>query len=228
MTDKLVLWDIDGTLMFCGSNGTLALNKTFQDLYGIDDAFEKASIGKAMDAVILESIIENCRIPDPDRRLIIKAYGNNLKEILQSNEDKRVLPGIKELLDLIERHPSIYNGILTSNFRAGAMIKLESVHLDYYFKVGGFGDFYGEKWDAALIGVQEAELCFLKTFSPENVYIIGDSVYDIKCAHTLGMRSIGVATGWTGHDALFKEGPDHLFYDLQDYEKVFDILGSDA
>jgi len=226
MKKRLIFWDIDGTLMYCGSNGTMALNKTFRDIYGIEDAFEKAGIGRAMDAVILENIFEGFRIPDPDREGVMARYIANLGEILKQNEQKRVMPGVPQLLDYIDRHPSLFNGILTSNFRLGAWTKLDSVDILGYFKVGGFGDIIGEKWDAALRGVMEAERFFGVSFHRSDVIIIGDSAYDIECAKRLGMISIGVATGWTDYETLGSHEPDYLFHDLTDYSKIIDIIGS--
>ncbi|HVI41393.1 MAG TPA: hypothetical protein VM577_12130, partial [Anaerovoracaceae bacterium] len=59
---KLILWDLDGTLMHCGADGTRALNETFRKLYGVEDAFSKAGIGHAMDSVILDRILENNKL----------------------------------------------------------------------------------------------------------------------------------------------------------------------
>ncbi len=224
MENKLILWDIDGTLMYCGSNGTLALNHTIRELYGIEDAFEKAGIGQAMDAVILDRIIKSSRISNADYNEIQKVYARKLSEILVVNPDKRVLPGVVKLLEQIEEHTHLYNGILTSNFKLGAQTKLKAVDLLDYFAVGGYGDDFGEKWDAALLGLNEAEAHYGVTFKPENVYIIGDSQYDISCARRLGMKSIGVATGWTDFETLAESQPDYLFHDLSDYDKIIKLF----
>jgi len=224
MENKLILWDIDGTLMFCGSDGTQALNTTINKLYGIEDAFERAGIGQAMDATILSRIISHFGIVDADLTQILSDYAGHLAEVLRKNPDKRVLPGILNLLESIEAHPSLYNGILTSNFKLGAHTKLESVGLLDYFKIGGYGDSPGEKWDAALIGLGEAEQHYGLIFKPEQVFIIGDSQYDIACARRLGMKSIAVATGWTDYDTLAAANPDYLFHDLSDYKRILDLF----
>ncbi len=224
--NKLILWDIDGTLMHCGSNGTLALNKAFREIYGIDDAFGKAGIGRAMDAVILDTILAAFQIVNADKTEILSVYIRHLEEILRNNSSKKVMPGVLELLEHIDKHPALFNGLLTSNFRQGATVKLQAVDLLNYFTVGGFGDLDGEKWDAALRGVADAERHFKVAFRTEDVYIIGDSAYDIECARKLGMKSIGVATGWTDYETLQTERPDHLFHDLSDYPAIMKIFGS--
>lgn len=224
MENKLILWDIDGTLLYCGSNGTLALNTTIRELYGIEDAFDKAGIGQAMDAILLDRIIASCLIVDADIPEILSVYNRNLAELLKNDPNKKVLPGVVMLLDYIDGHPHLYNGILTSNFKLGAQTKLKAVELLDYFEVGGYGDTFGEKWDAALLGLSEAEHHYGVSFKLENVYIIGDTQYDILCAKKLGMKSIGVATGWTDYETLASSDPDYLFHDLSDYSQIPQIF----
>ena len=151
---KLILWDLDGTLMHCGADGTKALNETFRKLYGLEDAFSKAGIGHAMDSVILDRILESNRLDKGELNRVKQEYIRILGEILHQNRSKRILPGIKELLGHIHGSKESFNALLTSNLRIGAETKLESVGLQEYFHVGGFGDDYGEKWDAAIKGIQ--------------------------------------------------------------------------
>lgn len=224
MENKLILWDIDGTLMYCGSDGTRALNETIKGLFGIEDAFARAGIGQALDSVILERIISAFGLVDADITEILQVYIQNLTVILEKNPDKRVLPGIVRLLDYIEECPNLFNGILTSNFKLGAHTKLRAVDLLNYFKVGGYGDIKGEKWDAALVGLASADAHYGMAFKRENTLIIGDSSYDISCARRLGMKSIAVATGWTDYKTLADSDPDYLFHDLSDFDSVVSIL----
>ena len=220
----LILWDIDGTLMHCGGDGTKALNGTFQRLYGVEDAFRHAGIGSAMDSVILDRILDHFTLTYADKDLIKTIYIETLEEILAANQEKKILPGILPLLDFIEETEQLYCGLLTSNFQAGARTKLASVGLEQRFLFGGFGDSQWEKWDAALAAVDEAETLYGVTFSRENTWIIGDSAYDIQSAKKLGMKSIAVATGWMSEERLAEEAPDYLFPDLSAYEQVIRIL----
>jgi len=216
----LVLWDIDGTLMHCGSDGTKALNKTFYELYGVENAFSSAGIGSAMDAVILDRIMESFKLDKNDLDRVKKVYVGILKDILNQNQSKNVLPGVIELLEYIKESDSCFNALLTSNLRMGAETKLHSVGLSKYFHVGGFGDDFGEKWDAAAKGISEAENYYNVNFSGENIYIIGDSAYDIECAKKMGIKSIGVATGWMDYNTLMSHEPDYLYNDLSDWEQI--------
>lgn len=217
---KLILWDLDGTLMHCGADGTRALNETFRKLYGVEDAFSKAGIGHAMDAVILDRIMEGNNLNKSELEKVKTEYIAILGEILDRNSNKRILPGVRELLEHIQGSEDSFNALLTSNLRIGAETKLKSVGLDRYFDVGGFGDDFGEKWDAALKGIREAEDHFGVKFENENIYIIGDSIYDIESARRIEVVSIGVATGWAEYDMLKNSKPDYLYKDLSDWRML--------
>lgn len=217
---KLLLWDLDGTLMHCGSDGTRALNETFRKLYGVEDAFAKAGIGHAMDAVILDRIMESNGLEKAGLEHVKQEYIRTLESILSRNPNKRILPGVQELLEYIDRSEDSFNALLTSNLRIGAETKLKSVGLDQFFQVGGFGDDYGEKWDAAVKGIKEAEDYYGVRFCKENIYIIGDSIYDIECAKIIKAVSIGVATGFAEYELLKKKEPDFLYQDLSDWKAL--------
>ena len=217
---KLILWDLDGTLMHCGADGTRALNEAFRKLYGVEDAFSKAGIGHAMDAVILDRIMESNGLDKDGLDRVKEEYITALDSILSCNPNKRILPGVRELLEHIDGSENSFNALLTSNLRSGAETKLKSVGLDTFFKVGGFGDDFGEKWDAALKGIREAEDYYEAKFDKENIYIIGDSIYDIECARRIEAVSIGVATGWAEYGMLQSKEPDYLYEDLSDWKQL--------
>ena len=224
MENKLVLWDIDGTLLYCGSDGTRALNKTFNDLYDIDNAFESASIGRALDSVIIDKIIESSNITNPNRQEIEEKYIENLEVILSRSDEKRILPGAHEIVSHITNSKHIFNSILTSNLKKGAMVKLKSVGLDKFFWTGGFGDHSGEKWDSAQHAIKDAEDFYKTSFLKQNIFIIGDTVYDIECAKRLKLKSIAVSTGWTSYYDLEKAMPDFIFKTLKDYKEIIKII----
>lgn len=206
--------------MHCGADGTKALNEAFRKLYGVEDAFTKAGIGHAMDAVILDRIMESNGLDKEGLDRVKEEYVASLDSILSRNPNKRILPGVRELLEHIDGSENSFNALLTSNLRIGAETKLKSVGLDRFFQVGGFGDDYGEKWDAALKGIREAEDYYGVTFDKENIYIIGDSIYDIECARKIEVVSIGVATGWAGYEMLKSREPDYLYEDLSDWKQI--------
>lgn len=219
----IIFWDIDGTLMYCGSDGTKALNNTFKQLYDIDDAFSQVGIGRAMDSMILEKIMDKFKIPESDLEKIKSKFVNELESILKKDKDKRVLPGIRELIFWAEREGHI-NSILTSNMKVGADAKLKSVNINGHFVGGGFGDEKGEKWDIALKAHKEIEDLTNQKFDSKEVVVIGDSVYDIETARRLGYNVISVCTGWTDKKVLQDADPDILFEDFSSTDAVMDVI----
>lgn len=221
---KLIFWDIDGTLIHCGSDGRKALNRTFYELYNIGNAFESSDIGGAMDSMILSGIMKSHSIGEDQLPKIVRHYQKVLEDVLANNKEKRILPGVPELLKTIHHSNSSENALLTSNLRIGAMTKLNSMGLGDFFKLGGFGDEPGEKWDAAYACIREAEEMYDTVFSRDQIFLIGDSVYDIECAAKLGIKSIAVGTGWTDAESLLAHKPDHFFPDLSDTKEVLKAI----
>ncbi len=223
--EKLIYWDIDGTLLHCGSDGRKALNRTFLEMYNINDAFGSSDIGGSMDSMILGGIMESHSIAKDHLADIVDYYSEVLADILDKNKDKRILPGIKEILNKIHSSTHAMNGLLTSNLRIGAMTKLKSLALDSYFDLGGFGDEPGEKWDAARASIKDVEERFNTEFRPDNLFLIGDSTYDILCAKKVGMVSMAVGTGWSDEEELVACEPDYYFTDLSETDFILEILG---
>ena len=221
---KLILWDIDGTLIHCGSDGRKALNRTFLELYKIEDAFGSSDIGGSMDYMILDSIMGSHGIAKDRLPAIILHYQRVLEDILNNNKEKRVLPGVRTILEAVRRSGSAENALLTSNIRVGAMTKLDSVGLGHYFKSGGFGDEPGEKWDAANTCILEAEELYDTVFFKDQIYLIGDSVYDMLCAKKIGIMSVAVGTGWADEESLLACDPDYYFPDLSDTDRVIEAI----
>jgi phosphoglycolate phosphatase-like HAD superfamily hydrolase len=143
---------------------------------------------------------------------------------LEQNNDKRVLPGVLELLDLLNHHPKVINALLTSNLKVGAHSKLNALGLGGYFDMGGYGDEPGDKWDAAERCIELAEHQNGTLFQREKIFLIGDSCYDIIAANKCGIMSIAVATGWADADSLQGCHPDYFFPDLSDTKRVLSII----
>lgn len=222
MEKKLILWDIDGTLMTCYNDGTKAMNETFRRRTGNPNVIGEIKVGTAMDSVLVEGIMEKFEIPKSEKAAVTEEFAEILTEIVYNNKTRRVLPGVSEILDRLEARDDVFMGLITSNFRVGAEIKLESVGLGGRFDFGGFGDFPGEKWDAALAAIKEVEKRE-GPFKKENIFIVGDTKYDINCARKTGVRVISVATGWASYEDLEREKPDFLFEEL-DPETFINII----
>lgn len=225
---KLILWDIDGTLMHCGSLGSQALNETFKTLYDIEDAFRSVEIGTALDSEFMDFIMKKYTIKD-EKAVIINKYVAILKTLLKEDTKKSVLPGILEILNLDipwgeTGEQGIYHSLLTSNFKAGARVKLEALGLDSYFKTGGYGDIEGTKIECAHVSISQAEDFYGVSFNPEDIYVVGDSASDIMAAKGIGATSISVLTGWMSKEALEPYEPDYILKDLSCLQDFLGII----
>lgn len=220
----LILWDIDGTLLHCGGDGAKALDQAFLQLYGIPDAFAKARIGHAMDQALIEELMADFSLDPAQIPMVKEAYGKALREILEQNSKKRVLPGIESLLELLQKEPDLYNGILTSNLRLGAAIKLEVMGLLPYFTFQSLEDLASEKWEEAQREISDMEKLHGVSFQRERVILVGDTAYDIQTAKLLQAKSIGVATGWASRETLLAAKPDYLFDDLSHPHEFIQVI----
>ncbi|MBR6503774.1 MAG: HAD hydrolase-like protein [Firmicutes bacterium] len=227
MNKKLILWDIDGTLMSCYNDGTLALNETFRRRTGHPNAMGEIIAGTSMDSSMVDMLMEKLGIDPSEKEALVGEFAEILTDIVEKDAAKKVLPGVREILERLSGDPRVLMGLITSNFKVGAMIKLDSVDLGHYFTFGGYGDHPGEKWDAAMEAVKQAEALNGGPFPKEDLFVIGDTRYDIRCAERIGATSVAVATGWMPYEMLEREGADYLLPSLADVEGFIELLGLD-
>ena len=138
---RLILFDVDQTLISTRGGDRKALNDTFQELHGIDDAFEGISFGGRMDLSIMDQVYSHWGVAEGDRSLgDFKArYFELLELVLKDWEMGIVYPGIPELLRALDSRAGVQIGLATGNFRESAFIKLRKYGLDSFFEEGGFG-----------------------------------------------------------------------------------------
>ncbi len=132
-----------------------------------------------------------------------------------------IMPGIKDLLQLLNDEDNIHLGLITGNFERNAYMKLRSHNLDTIFKYGGFGDDDEDRNNLPLIAIERANK-FNSTshFTPENTLIVGDTLRDIECAHINNIKVLSVATGEFGFDELLLGKPDLLLKDFSDFNRT--------
>lgn len=228
---KLVLFDVDGTLLDAGGSGRWAMTRAFEEVFGIPDAepFARPVRFDGMtDPGILLSIARNAAI-DVDRlgreaAVIEQAFLRHLEHRLTQTPGRRVLPGVMDLLDRLAGIGMASVGLLTGNIEAGARLKLASVGLSEYFNLGGFG---GDAEDRAGIG-RVARRRFERKFEikiePADVVVIGDSTEDVRAGRINGYRTLAVGTGWTDYELIRAQGPDLFMEDLSDYAGVMQFI----
>jgi phosphoglycolate phosphatase len=226
---RLILFDIDGTLVLTGGAGGRAMSRAFEDLFGIADAFRGIPMAGRTDTAILSDALNAHRIALTDSR--ITSYRDRYFHVLPGEIQNRppnarhgVMPGVRELLDALTRRDDVYLALLTGNYEISARMKLEYFDLWRYFACGAFGDEAPER--NALFGVARERLAAHggPMVRAERAVVVGDTPHDIAVAIAAGARSMGVATGSHSVAALRAAGADHVFEDLSDTDAVLQAL----
>lgn len=219
--NKLLIWDIDGTLIDSKGSGRRAMDKTFQNLYKVENGFDKISMSGRLDWQIVMDALKKHKVEDEDVASFLCEYGKTLMEELKCNNCARIFPGVKEILDITANNTDVYHALGTGNCEKGAILKLAHLKLDTYFEIGGFGDEDLERWQVIDRVILKAKDYYDVDFKKENIYVIGDTSLDIECGKKNGVKTIAVATGSCSYEELLQYSPSYIF---QSFERCSDFL----
>ena len=228
---KLILFDIDGTLVLTGGAGIRAMNRACEELVGHGTALAGIPVAGRTDRIILSDVVTRAG-HTLDDGLLDKLRTRHI-EYLREEIDapgrpqafeslgsrgglKAVMPGVRELLTLLEQRDDVMLGLVTGNFEAGARIKLEHFDLWRYFRCGAYGDDAADRNELVPFALERARRCGLPELAPEHVLVIGDTPHDVACARVVGATPVGVATGGFTVEQLRASGADIVFEDLSD------------
>ncbi len=222
----IILFDIDGTLVRTGGAGKGAMEAALRDAFGVPEIRDVVPYSGRTDRAIARDLLAAHGIdPTPaNQRALQEAYLAHLPETLRRHGGK-VCPGVSELLAALRPQPGAVLGLLTGNTRAGAQRKLAHFGLWEHFAVGGFGDEHLDRDDVARAAVAEVRSHLGRAVDPAEVWVIGDTPLDVRCARAIGARAVAVATGWHPFDELAGCGPDFLFNDLSDHAPLLAAWG---
>ena len=226
MTPRLLLFDIDGTLISTHGIPRIAMGNVLKRRYHDFNYNEGFNFSGRTDWEIIEHLLEYDNRPvEPELvREIMSEFVSELAIEIQNGKNPHIFPGVLELLDQLHILDHVYLGLVTGNIRQGADIKLTAANLINYFPIGGFGDDAKNRSELPPIAISRAEKLFEQTFEKNHTWIIGDSIHDVACAKDNQLCSIAVSTGWTAYDVLAETDPDHLFEDFSDVERIVNIL----
>lgn len=226
---KLVLFDIDGTLVLTGGAGVRAMNRACEELIGHSDALDGIPVAGRTDQIILHDALR--RIGRDLDDVLFAALRDRYLHRLQQEIDrpglgvKGVMPGVRELLDELHQREDAFLGLLTGNFEAGARIKLGHFDLWKYFRYGAFGDDAADRNELVPFAVARARARGAPEPKPSDVLVVGDTPHDVACALAAGATPVGVATGGYSADQLRTSGADIVFEDLSETAAFVELLG---
>jgi len=224
---RLLLFDIDGTLLRTGGAGRISMERSFEKLYGLENALDSIPMMGRTDPLIFRDVLEKNGIMwnSEHEEQMKKTYFSILRrEIRRPRKDGKICPGIVPLLDACTDDTNLFLGLLTGNYRESARIKLKHFGLDSYFPFGAFADDSAERSGLGKFAIER----FSKTrgFSPapDRVFIIGDTPSDIACARPYNFKTIAVATGIHTCDELKEHNPDAVYSDFSSYDRVLSFI----
>lgn len=234
---KLVLFDIDGTLVLTGGAGVRAMARAFDEIVGADSGMRMPPEGHALTgipvagrtdwSILHDALARIGRGLDEDLFNRLRArYVRHLRDEIQhpGTGFNGTLPGVPPLLDALQARDDVYLGLLTGNFREGAQIKLERFDLWRYFRCGAFGDDAADRNALVPVALERAAACGIPGVSSSDVFVIGDTPNDVACAQAVGAVPIGVATGTYSSEQLRACGAEIVFETFEDTDDVLRVL----
>ncbi len=220
----IFLFDIDGTLLSSGGAGKAAMEAALESEFGTPRSAGGVPFSGRTDRAITQDLFHFHGIEwsNTNWTRFLAAYLGHLPSCL-SRHNGTVLPGIDKLLELLVLRDQTALGLLTGNVRHGARLKLGHYGLFEYFGFGGFGDHHLSRDDVAGEALKVIENEFNGSVEREKIWVIGDTPLDIRCARSIGVQAVAVATGFHPLDELAAERPDLLLPDFSNPAPLLEL-----
>jgi phosphoglycolate phosphatase-like HAD superfamily hydrolase len=226
---KIVLFDIDGTLLLSDGAGRRAIHAALQDTFGAVGPEDLWFDGKTDIQIVRElmrSVGHSDAAIDERMSVVLERYLVHLdRELRRPDHFPKVFPGAVELLDALRERTDVLVGLLTGNVHRGATAKLERVGLDpARFAVGAFGSDHERRSELPCIAQRRARELLGRDVAGSSMVVIGDTPSDVTCGAGIGARAIGVATGRYSHEELAAHGPAAAFADLTATSEIIEVI----
>jgi phosphoglycolate phosphatase len=227
---RLVLFDIDGTLIADGGASRAAYRNALRAVYGYDGDLARYDFSGRTDPQITYMVLRDAGLSDDSisERMphLWERYLTGLAE-KATPERVRVLPGILPLLEALAGRGDVMLALLTGNIEPGARLKLGAPGLNEYFPFGAFGSDSANREELPPIAVQRAAAAGHRRLEGRDIVIIGDSIYDVRCGVPYDATTIAIASGKTPAQSLRAENPHHFFESAEDLASMVSaILGT--
>jgi phosphoglycolate phosphatase len=232
MRRRLVLFDIDGTLITDGGAARAAFADALRTVFGYDGDLRRYDFSGRTDPQIATMVLRDAGWSEA-------AVAAKLEELwpvylagLARNATAarvRALPGIPALVNALHDHGDVTLALLTGNIEGGARLKLTPPALNDFFPFGAFGSDSAKREELPPIAVERASQIDGYRFRGADVVIIGDSIYDVRCGVPHNATTIAIASGKTAAETLRAEDPTHFFESAEETDALLEaILSSRA
>jgi phosphoglycolate phosphatase len=227
---KLLIFDIDGTLTHLDGATRRAFDSAYVKVFGVHAVTDGLRLHGRTDPTIFRELHELSGLsgsPEDNFARFRDAYLEELPVCIAASAKARLQPGVSELLtELSARRETAALALGTGNMEAGARVKIGYFGLNRYFPVGGFGDVHHHRKDILRDAVHNAAAHFKRQFSPDDTWVIGDTIHDVEGGRLAGLKTMGVATGgaFSAND-LRASNADIVFDDLSNTRAVLTAFG---
>lgn len=222
---RLVLFDIDGTLLWTDGAGRRAIHTALTEVFGTIGPAGHWFDGKTDPQIVRELMAlagVDALLVEERLYTLLDRYVEQLQiELASPAHRPHVFPGVHELLGALEAENDVVLGLLTGNLESGADAKLRSVGIDpRRFSVGAYGSDHADRPALPAVAQRRFQERFGRAIAGDRLVVIGDTPADVTCGRSVGARAIGVATGRYTVDELLAHGADAVFEDLSTTDAV--------
>ncbi len=226
--ERLVLWDIDGTLVRAGDIGAEVFDRAIELALGRPPA-SRIRMGGKTDPQIVREYLELMEVDGAEEHLptVLRHLEEQLAEAAHIVKERgRALPGVGELLQRLAQEPRVIQSVLTGNIAPNAVVKLKAFGLDRWLdlEVGAYGSDQADRRALVPVALDRVRRLRGRALRPEAVWVVGDTERDLEGARASGARCLLVATGRTTLAQLSQLGADAVLADLSDTEAVATLL----
>lgn len=225
---KLLLFDIDGTLIQANGAGKRMLAAALQDVFGTTGPIESYNFGGKTDTRIITDLMVAAAIPLPDITTKLPVVFEQMTHYATKSfphDNIQPCPGVMPLLEALNRRSDVVLGLLTGNIETTAPLKLAAAGINpAQFRVGAYGSQHIDRDHLPALAMYQATQLTQHPFAGQNTVIIGDTPLDIQCARAGATRVIAVATGRYSTRTLDQYKPDKLLLNLTQTEEVLQML----
>ena len=225
---KLLLFDIDSTLLRVDDATRVAMSGAFRDIYGVKDATAGVSFSGRTDPEILQESSLSALgrlLQDEELQRLIEQYVSLLSGELERSDLFRLMPGVEKLLTGLSAWSDVVLGIETGNVEAGARLKLKRGGIERFFSVGGYGSDSTDRTEIVRFAIERAQKLNHDDIPRESIFVIGDAPQDIIAGRNLGINTMAVCTGRADKNTLLAESPSCILQDLSDIQAFIQHVG---
>jgi len=225
---RLILFDIDGTLLREGMADKIAFARALRETYNATGPINGFKFAGMTDPQCVTELMRLAGIDDQTIHLrrdeCLRRYVELFRAEMPHHQDNKLYPGVRELLERLNKLDDVLVGLLTGNVLRGAELKLGRWDLERYFRFGAYGDDHEDRAVLAQIALEKARTLSGLPFTGAHTTVIGDTPKDVACARAIGARAVVVATGSIGRDELKESNPDALLDSFENHNAALRAL----